>query len=542
MLLLFSVSSFAQEINTISKNIVIVNYKEKELSNESLKSWQHKDIVSDTIPGISLDKAYHEILANKKGNEVVIAILDTEIDINHEDLKDQIWKNPKEIPNNHIDDDTNGYVDDIHGWNFLGNTKGENIIYANNEYVRLIRAYRNKFDVELKDTLAANYQEYKRALDTYRSELIVAQEDLNFVRDVVDKYYIAKDKLKNHFPDQKFTIDMLKEIIEAKNDLSPFAETIFKMKKYKYTESDMKEKIVSAQVVVENNLNLDFNERKILNEDSEDILNIDYGNNIVSGNTDKFYHGTEVAGVVVATRNNYIGINGVSNDSKIMTVCISPNGNEHDKDIATGIKYAVDNGAKVINMSFGKSFSLHNEWVLDAMKYADKKDVLIVSSAGNSSFNLDINNYYYPNDNENNGDEISQNFILVGATTNSINKSLLAYFSNYGKTDVDIFAPGHEIYTTYPDNQYRFDSGTSLSAALVTGIAALIRSYYPNITAPEVKDILMKSGTSYHIDVEIKQEDGTKKMVPFSELSKSGKIVDAYNALLMAEQISKSKN
>ncbi len=513
--------------------------KNDTLSTASKKNWQHKDIVWDTVPGVSLDRAYQELLNNKKNEELVIAILDTEIDISHEDLKKHIWKNPNEIANNNIDDDDNGYVDDVHGWNFLGNERGENIIYANNEYVRIVRKYQDKFDLESKDTLSLDYKEYKRALKTYQLKLKEAQEEFNFVKGVVDKYYIAKDKLKHYFPDGDFTMDKLKKILEEKNDLSPFAETVFNMKQYGYSEFDMNEKIKSPQILIEKNLNIEYDERKILYGDTEDISSINYGNNILSANINKFYHGTEIAGVIIATRNNNTGINGVINTAKIMPVCISPIGNEHDKDIATGIRYAVNNGARIINMSFGKNFSLYNNWILDAIKYAEQNDVLIVSSAGNSGYNLDVNNHYYPNDNENNGREVSKNFILVGAISNNIDKSLLAYFSNFGKTDVDIFAPGDEIYTTYPDNQYKFDSGTSLSSALVSGVAALIRSYYPDLKASQVKEIIMKSGVSYNINVEIKDQDGSKKMVPFSELSKSGKVVNAYNALLMAEQVSK---
>ena len=222
-----------------------------------------------------------------------------------------------------------------------------------------------------------------------------------------------------------------------------------------------------------------------------------------------------------------------------MPICISPYGDEHDKDIALGIRYAVDNGAKVINMSFGKEFSLHKDWVFDAFRYAEENNVLIVSSAGNSGFNLSNKNNYYPNDNVDNGPEVSNNFVLVGASTPYANEKLVAPYSNYGEYDVDIFAPGTNMKTYYPNNEIKDDGGTSLSAAIVTKIAALIYSYYPKLKASEIKDILLKSSVKYKFDIKLRHENDSIKYVPFSKLSKSGGVVNAYNALLMAEKVAK---
>jgi len=221
-----------------------------------------------------------------------------------------------------------------------------------------------------------------------------------------------------------------------------------------------------------------------------------------------------------------------------MPLCISTYGDEHDKDMALAIRYAVANGASIINISSGKDYSLHSDWVEKEIIRAHNQDVLIVTSAGNDHLNLDQKEVFnYPNDTNSKGDEIVDNFIKVGASTNNLNKNIKRKSSNYGKTEVDIFAPGENIYTTSPNNTYSTKNGTSYAAPIVSGVAALIRSYYPSLSAAEVKDILMKSGTAYHIDIEIEQEDGSKKLVPFSELSKSGKIVNAYNALLLAEKV-----
>ena len=221
-----------------------------------------------------------------------------------------------------------------------------------------------------------------------------------------------------------------------------------------------------------------------------------------------------------------------------MTLAISSNGDEHDKDIALAIRYAVDNGAKVINMSFGKEFSLYKEWVFNAIKYAEKNNVLIVSSSGNSKFNLNDKNYY-PNDNVDNGLEISDNFLLVGSSSNKLGASIFSSYSNFGEIDVDLFAPGEDIYTIFPNNKYKFDSGTSLSSTLTSGVAALLFSYYPNLTSSEVKHILMDSGLEFKFEVSTPTKEDKDKKTPFNKLSKSGKVLNAYNALIMTDNISR---
>mgnify|MGYP001803461113 CR=1 FL=1 len=277
-------------------------------------------------------------------------------------------------------------------------------------------------------------------------------------------------------------------------------------------------------------INVDFNERTILNEDSNDILDTDYGNNNVSGNIHRYSHATKVAGII---KEDFI---------KLMPLAIASQGDTHDKDIALAIRYAVDNGANIINMSFGKFYSLHKEWVFEALKYAENRNVLIVSSAGNKSYNLNEINNYYPNDNINNGEEIADNFLLVGVSSAFPNENLFASYSNYGDIDVDTFAPGEEVYTLLPKNKYEYDGGTSLAAAITSKVAALILSYYPNLTASQVKHIIMDSGVEYTFPVKTATREDKNKMTPFNELSKSGKIVNAYNALIMADSISKQKN
>ena len=288
------------------------------------------------------------------------------------------------------------------------------------------------------------------------------------------------------------------------------------------------------------NLNKDFDGRKGVGDNPYDITDTDYGNGNPQSRVDDESHGTHVAGIIAAERNNGKGANGVANNVAIMSIRAVPNGDEYDKDIALGIRYAVDNGAKIINCSFGKSFSPNAQWVYEAIEYAAKKDVLIVHAAGNDGANLDDpSNPNYPNDQVNNGPEIADNVITVGALDPEYGSEMVASYSNYGKINVDVFAPGTDIYSTYPNNKYEYSPGTSMAAPAVAGIAALIRSHYPKLSASEVKHIIMESGLSPKAKVILGGDNS--KVAKLDEISTSGKIANAYNALIMADGVSKGK-
>lgn len=546
---LFIIAYLLTSCNTTTnyKSIVATSAmgKKTALNEKEIKEWFEKDILIDSVPGISLNRAYDSLLNKKKGNQVIVAVIDTEIDTNHEDLKNQIWVNSDEIPNNGIDDDENGFIDDINGWNFIGNSKEENIFYSSLESVRVIQKYRVLFNHDSIDKESPDYKLYIEAKKHYETKLKIAQADLNYGNFLFEGYPKAKKAMKKIFPKEDYTtkqLDSVYELNKNKNKtLARNAYFISDVIKYNLSEEWINNYVKKAKEKINYTYNLDYYDKEKIDPFPEQITFNSYGNSLVNKNIDEFYHGTLIAGLIAANRDNDIGINGVSNQVKIMPLAISSNGEEHDKDIALAIKYAVDNGAKVINMSFGKEFSLHKEWVFNAFKYAEMNNVIIVSSAGNSTYNLNELNNYFPIDNENNGEEVSDNFLLVGSISNKLDSSFLSYYSNYGNIDVDVFAPGQVIYTTLPNNKYRFDTGTSLASAITSGVAALLYSYYPNLKASEVKHILMDSGLEYDIEVSTPTNEDKKKTTPFNQLSKSGKVVNAYNALIMADSISRKK-
>ncbi|MBC8755253.1 S8 family serine peptidase [Kordia sp. YSTF-M3] len=531
---------------TTKPTIVTAAFAKKQALTETEKqNWHFKDIYEDSIPGVSLDKAY-KFLKGKKGDTIIVALIDTELDIDHEDLKDQIWINKGEIPNNNIDDDNNGYVDDIHGWNFLQTTKKGPVLYANHSFIRIMKKYdllfKDKEEKQISESQKKEFKEYLRAIKTYKKEKKEIEKDIATYNRIKNKFIEADSLLTKYFSRKDYTISQLDSLSKITND--SLTKVQIRFMKY-YLKNNMNPEWADRGIKGENKklntwLSFTYDDRQNQRDNVDDLNDVPYGNNNVQG-TLRGSHGTRVMSVLGATRNNDIGINGISNSLKVMFLGVAPLGNEHDKDIALGIRYAVDNGAQIINMSIGKEFSMHPDWLEDVIKYAEQNDVLIVSSTGNKSYNLD-NEFDYPDDYNEDGEYVN-NFIKVGASSFTADSTMVWLSSNYSNKNVDIFAPGHKIYSL-SRRKPSFGSGTSYASPIVAGIAALIRSYYPNLSAVEVKDIIMKSGISFEIDVERPYPYGDEpyaEKIPFSSMSKSGKIANAYNALVLAEKVSKKK-
>jgi subtilisin family serine protease len=558
LILFFLFAMSCKPTHDSSVSYVKLNAK-NELKTSELRTWYQKDYLEDTIPGISLEKWF--ALNKKKPNSksIIVAVIDTQIDLKHEDLQGQIWTNDKEIPKNGIDDDHNGYIDDINGWSFTGTKSGGYVVWSNYEYIRIIRdwapLFKNQNQINNQDLY--KYKEYQRALKKLEEKDKYYRNWFKSLNYKAVLYPIAKDTLKYFFPKEDYTFKQLdsmykkykindKTFKERRNDndrdLGALIGCMMSSLEMNQNLKDIHEMQTQLDSVINKNLNINYNER-ILIGDNPRILEKGYGNNNVSNNKAGHRpfqdHCTKMAGIIGANRKNDIGIKGIVPNVKIMPLSISPSGDENDKDIAMAIKYAVDNGAKIINMSFYKEFSLHKEWVFEAMKYAEENNVLLVHISGNDSLDID-KNPSYPNDNDfENFKEVSSNFITVGSVTHTMNSNFVSDFSNYGKQNVDLFAPGSEIYSTAAGNTYKFDSGTSMAAPMVSGTAALIWQYYPKLKAAQVKQIILDSGTSYNLEVIVPGTKDTK--VPFAELSKSGKVLNVYNAMKLAEKVSKNK-
>lgn len=502
------------------------------LAAQQKTNWYNLDLKTDSTFGISTEKAYQELLKGKKSTPVIVAVLDGGVDLNHPDLKRIIWINKKEIAGNGVDDDKNGYIDDIHGWNFLGGKNGS-IEFETLELTRLVQRDMARFANVTAETVAAkdwkDYENYVKNRERLEKELATAKSNLTGIsgfKNVLDAVVKKIGKENPSLPDfENFQSQNQQEIRVKDLILNVLKENDFKI----FYDSQINEGYKHYANQVNYSYNIDYNPRNMVSDDPNNGKERFYGNNDIMG--PDAMHGTHVAGIIAADRTNKIGIMGIADNVLIMGVRNTPNGDERDKDVANAIRYATDNGAKVINMSFGKGFSWDKQTVDEAVKYAISKDVLLIHAAGNDNKDLEVENNFPTNKYLDGG--VASAWITVGASGPLANENLKASFSNYGKTTVDVFAPGVDIKSTVPGQKYTEQSGTSMAAPVVSGLAALIRSYYPKLTALQVKEIILKSAQKINQNVSLLKGDDTVS-VPFSSLCVTGGIVNAYHALKLA--------
>jgi cell wall-associated protease len=507
------------------------------------KNWFNLDPAVNGVPGISIERTYRELLANKPSRTIVVAVLDTGVDYDHEDLKDVMWVNPGEIPGNGVDDDKNGYIDDIHGWNFIGNADGRNIEADNLEMTRLYVQYHAKYkDMKPEEIAEEDKKEYETYLEygkKMEEKRAAAKPDLDLYGNVNDLFQKLNEAIDKD-PKEVTAKDVNRFRNNANTDLARAASMMLNVmdqgNTYKQSLDGIGQMYDQAYADYNYYYNPEYDPRDLVGDNYEDPTERYYGNNDVEGNDAR--HGTHVAGIIGAVRKNGIGMDGVADNVRIMAVrMLPPHGDERDKDIANAIRYAVDNGATVINMSFGKGASPYKGVVDDAVKYAMRNDVLLIHAAGNDAKLNDFENNF-PNDKfEEKGwfkPKFADNWLEIGAVGPRYGKDMVAGFSNYSGEIVDVFAPGEEIYATVPNNEYEFLQGTSMAAPVVAGIAAVLRSYYPGLSARQIKDVIMGSVVKEKEQVYI---PGTEDLVSFSDICTAGGTVNAYKAVQLAAQI-----
>jgi subtilisin family serine protease len=506
--------------------------------------WFELDRATTGYYGISLDKAYN-FLKGRKSKTIVVAVIDSGVDTLQEDLKPILWHNPGEIPHNGIDDDHNGYIDDVYGWNFIGGKDGRNVHQDSYEAARVYWKLKSKYDSANIDTATmdanqkAQYLTYLRAKNDVTKGINPAElMQMKRILPIMEKgdSIIGKDLGKTEFTCkdlQGYTSDDMNAKMAAAIYLN-----IGKMNNnYDLTNTDILNDLRGQIRKGESGSTPpeDFRD-EIVKDNPNDINDRYYGNNDVMAGTPS--HGTHCSGIIAAVRNNGIGMNGVANNVRIMMVRAVPDGDEHDKDIANAIRYAVDNGAEVISMSFGKGFSPQKTWVDDAVKYAQSKGVLLVHAAGNDAKDIDsVENFPNPVYLDKSG--VAANFITVGASGDPTNGGITASFSNYGKKSVDLFSPGVNIYSTLPDNKFGDFSGTSMATPVVAGVAALVLEYFPELSAEQLKYVIDHSVEPITIKV---KKPGTGDMVSLSDLCITGGEVNAYNAVKLAATLKGERN
>jgi subtilisin family serine protease len=499
-------------------------------------NWQNKDLVTDSVFGISTEKAY-TLLTHKKSHPVIVGVIDSGVDTAHEDLKAVLWVNPREIPNNGIDNDHDGYIDDVHGWDFIGGAHGD-VQQDNLEMTRLVREQGVYYDSLVKaggissaDSAGyARFRKMKAAFDQARSEAEGTVRGIRGFKTILDSMVrrIGKDSpvladWQAYQPRGGGEQHVQAVIVQYLQNGMDFGQLL---------QEGIKEPLEHYQSELDYHLNLGFDPRGIVGDDYNNSAQRDYGNADVTG--PDALHGTHVSGIIGAVRGNGLGIDGIADNVRIMAIRVVPDGDEREKDVANGIRFAVDHGARVINMSFGKSYSKDKAAVDAAVKYAMQKDVLLVQAAGNDGEDLDdAANANYPNPIYADGSGVAGAWITVGSTGLRDDSNLVANFSNYGRTRVDVFAPGVRIYSCLPGSRYGYESGTSMAAPVVAGLAALIRSYFPKLSALEVKEIILRSVVKPGHSVII-GDGASRRVVSLDELCVSGGVVNAVGAVRLA--------
>lgn len=533
-------------------------------NNENdLKNWHHKDFESDKIYGIGTKKTYQFLQKKQReAHPIIVAVIDSGIDIDHKDLKNNLWINPAPGKAGDLD----AYINDQYGWNFIGGAK-DDVQQDNIESTRIVRRFKRVFesgdiskDKSMQEQYPKHYQLYLAAKKDYEEKFVKSKEKLsvaNRLQRLKKSLSIGFDQAIHQLGKQKLSYALINSIKETSDEVVLLKNTLQKNMFKPSRDSIEGKNLQEIKRAVEKDLddvidyyakdakysyNINFDPRSIVGDNYEDTNERFYGNNRVKGrHQDDNLHGTHVAGIIAANAQDN-GAKGIADQARIMSLRAVPDGDERDKDVANAIRYAVDKGAKIINMSFGKNFSPQKHVVDMAINYAQSKGVLLIHAAGNDSKNLDEQENYPSNENEQ-GIELGDLWINVGASSYKNDENLVAYFSNYGKNTVDLFAPGMQIYSTTPENSYQYLQGTSMAAPVVTGAAALLWSYYPKFSAQEIKNLLLESVHKVNKMVYLpsnrkddQEKEISSKKVPFKSLSKSGGILDLYKAVELAEK------
>lgn len=525
-------------------------------------NWFNLDPAQDSVQGISTERAYAELLKGKTPRTVVVAVIDGGVDTAHPELRPHLWHNPREVAGNGKDDDGNGYADDVYGWNFLGGPDGRNVQYETleltREFARLNAKLAGNNQAKKDSKEEVYYNRLKKAYNDKRGKL---EKQYEGFKEFYENYQVALGILREMLQSDSLTEESVKRLNPQDRRQTLAQQIILYAFANKMGEKDVTEMNDYFTNNLNYNYNLLYNPRDIVRDNPADGNQRAYGNPDVTGPDAD--HGTHVAGIIAADRDNGIGIKGVAANVQIMAIRAVPDGDERDKDVANAIRYAADNGAHIINMSFGKEFSPNKPWVDVAVKYAISKGVLLVHAAGNDGQDLD-QKPNYPNRTYAKGGSAASHWIEVGATNKNLKEDFVAAFSNYGQRNVDVFAPGVDLYSTAPHNRYKSQSGTSMAAPVVSGVAAVLMAYYPKLTAQQVKDIILKSAILHKeatvtrpqpddeepeaTEEESKGGNGKKNtegernkakenQTTFGKLSNTGAIVNLYQAIQLAEKM-----
>ncbi len=505
--------------------------------------WHHLDPATDHVMGISTERAYallRQLGRRPSLHPVLVAVLDGGIDTAHADLRRVLWHNPQEVPGNGQDDEHDGYVDDVYGWNFLGGADGRNVFFTQKEetrvYARLRPYFEGKTLASLPTREHAAFRLYEQAQQRYTRERAKAEaryqadsrqlraDEANVTRLRQGLGLAVLDSATLHHPPTMDTALVRLAGLYYPDLRGRLATTDSLFSRYRAYNQELHRQL-------DYQYNLAYDPTPLVGDHPADLAERHYGNPRVQAGLHDHgtQHGTHCAGLIGADRTNGLGVQGVADYVRVLSVRAIPEGDERDKDVANAIRYAVDQEAQIISMSFGKYLSPDKAVVDEAIRYAERKGVLLVHAAGNDRLNIDTTPQY-PTGRYLDG-RVIPNLLTVGASARTNDAQLVASFSNYGRQTVDVFAPGVELVSTWPGNEYRPDSGTSMATPVVAGMAAVLKTYFPQLTPADLKRLLLASAVPCHTRV---RRPGSQQLVEFATLSRTGGVVNLYQAVRLA--------
>ena len=420
-------------------------------------------------------------------------------------------------------------------WNYLGPVGTAKGTEPFREYKRLRPRFKDADTSRLTLSAKAEYAYYKQMERAARLDTYIKFTEYQRIRS--DAFRICDSLMRLKYGDRETTVADFQRLELADTTGLALPLSIAASTPVMFTPDmpwhealekiDSEYRLSAVRVASLDSLNDDPHIK--LGNRPDDFRNFRYGNNLIG---DDPYHGTMVAGVIAACAAT---AGELPRPVKILSVRAIPEGDEYDRDVAAAIRYAVDNGAEVVNMSFGKYLSPHRDEVLAAMKYARSKDVLLVMASGNDGVNVDVRPIF-PTCRDTKGRRL-ENQIVVGASTPD---GRVASFSNYGAENVDLLAPGENVRSTAPEGGYDTAQGTSIAAPIVSGVAAVLRSFYPDLSAREIREILIRTVTHFPADeMPVPGKSETSRMIQGRQVCLGGGILNAQAAMKEASKISK---
>ncbi|MFN9350052.1 MAG: S8 family serine peptidase [Gemmatimonadota bacterium] len=487
-------------------------------------AWHRLDTERDGVLGVGVDRALRELLAGRApGRRVLVAVIDGGVDTAHAQLAPVLWRNPREVPGNGVDDDRNGFTDDVRGWSTIPPLTGDSGRYDTFELTRLYAACRGQ---PAAGRLARPDSATCRSVtEAYGEKAMEVSQTVMQIRGLAGALARSTATLRQAMKTEPVTPEAVRAFAPGNAAETEAKRAFLQFSAAGLDSAKLAEGFEAYDGQLRFGLDTLFNPRARPSRGSGDVMG------------PAARHGTHVAGIIAAAAVPGRPARGIAPEGAVTILPIRavPDGDERDEEVARAIRYAVDQGALVINMSFGKAYSPGKAAVDSAVRYATQRGVLLVHAAGNDAEDTD-HSASFPT-RQASGPPFDALWIEVGASSWKGPDQLAAGFSNYGKRTVDLFAPGEDIVSTVPGGGVATESGTSMAAPVVSGVAALLLAYFPSLTPAQVRSVILETVRPLG-DRTVAQPGDPSVQLKFGSLSRTGGLLDAYAAVRRAQQLS----